>query len=213
MYNVIIVDDQKTSQDFMKYHVDRGINKYTLTGVFSDADDVLSASLKDVDLVLLDIFTGDKENGLKVGKYIKENYPNIKIIVLTFLVQQKHIDEAKKIGCEGFWYKDYTEGDLLEIMDKIMAGEKHYPNDVPIVTIGMAKSSDFTRREIEVLQLKADGMSNAEVCSRMNIGTSTLNGYISSLKEKTGYDSMIKLLVDLTSKKFIISDINQEKEE
>ncbi len=208
MINVLIVDDQLSSQGFMKYALERGNDRYQLIDSIFDADKAIDViSKRPVDLVLLDIFTENKENGLLAAAEIKKHYPAVKIIILTFLVQQRHIDKAIEIGCEGFWYKDYTEGDLLQIMDKVMAGGRFYPDDAPVITIGMAKSSEFTKREIEVLQAKANGLSNEEVCELLGIKERTLNDYIRNLKEKTGYTNMVQLIAEVAIKRFIISEI------
>ncbi len=205
MINVLIVDDQLSSQGFMKYALERGSDRYTLIDTILNADKAIEIIDKQkIDLVLLDIFTENKENGLTAAFDIKQKYPEIKIIILTFLVQQRHIDRAREIGCEGFWYKDYTEGDLLQIMDKIMNGETYYPDDAPIISIGMAKSSELTKREIEVLQAKIDGLSNEEVCKLLGIKERTLNDYIRNLKEKTGYSNMVQLVAEVATKRFII---------
>ncbi len=207
MTNILIVDDQISSQGFMKYAIERGRDRYTLIETTTNADNAVDIiDKKKIDLVLLDIFTENKENGLIAAYDIKKKHPTVKIIVLTFLVQQRHIDRALEIGCEGFWYKDYTEGDLLSIMDKIMAGESFYPDDAPVITIGMAKSSEFTKREIEVLQAKANGLSNEEVCELLDIKERTLNDYIRNLKEKTGYTNMVQLIAEVATKRFIISE-------
>ncbi len=204
MYKTLIVEDQISSQNFMKYAIKSSNDRYTLCDIIRDADDILRYLQKEkVDLILLDIHTNKKENGLIEAEKIKQLYPNIKIIVLTFLVSQKHILRAKKIGCEGFWYKDYTDEDLLEIMDFIMQGNTFYPEDAPIVKIGMAKTTDFTKRELEVIQAKANGLSNMQVCQLLNIKERTLNDYIRNLKEKTGYTNMIQIITAVCDKHFI----------
>ncbi len=209
MYNVLIVDDQRSSQDFMKLNIMPGADRYTIVDTIASADRALSTLINiKVDLILLDIFTDNKANGLIAAREIKQLYPHIKIIIMTFLLQQKHLDEAKAIGCDGFCYKDFIEENLLTAMDIVMQGKKYFPDDTPKVEIGMAKSSDFTQKEIEVLQAKVNGLSNKEVCELLNIKSRTLDGHISSLKAKTGYESLLKLIADVVSKNFVI--INEE---
>ena len=208
MYNVLIVDDQKSSRELLQYVI-ADSDKYKLIGSLEDSEKSNEFCLNNnVDLVLMDIHTAGRENGIKNAKIIKSNKPNIKIIIVTFMVQQEHIDKARAAGCEGFWYKDHSSVKLLEVMDKVMEGEKIYPDKLPVITIGFAKASDFTKQELIVLKLKVNGYSNTEICEQLSIARSTLNYHISNLKSKTGYDNILKLAIDVSMKKFMIADEN-----
>ncbi len=205
MYNVMIVDDQRSSQKLMEFAIFLGNGRYNLTQSFEDADLVLGdRRLGTQDLILLDIYTGGKENGIIVAEKIKKLYPKIKIIILTYLLQERHIEAAKNIGCEGFWYKDHADIDLIEVMDNVMNGHIHYPESRPVVTIGMANIGDFTAKELEVLQGKINGLSTEDICEQLGIKATTLRTHINNIMNKTGYMSFIELVSDVVDKKFII---------
>ncbi len=212
MFNVLIVDDQKSSRELMQYIVSES-DKYTLVGALESASKAESFCKNNkVDVILMDIYTDGKENGISSAKQVKAYNPKIKIIIVTFLVQKEHIENAKAIGCEGFWYKDHSTQKLLLVIDEVMSGKTIYPDKLPIVKIGLAKASDFTKQELHVLQLKVNGCSHTETCEILGITRSTLNYHISNLKGKTGYDNLLKLAIDVSMKKFIISDaINFEE--
>ncbi len=207
MYNVIIVDDQSSSHALMQYAMMRSNGKYKLAKAFFDADRVLNElKYEKTDLILMDIHTAGKENGIKAAKQIKTLYPEIKIIILTFVLQKRHVNEAKEAGCEGFWYKDHADMDLLLVMDSVMNGNTYYPEAEPVITIGMAKIQDFTAKELEILQAKVNGHSNEKVCEMLNIKSRTLDTHLSNIKNKTGYNNLLKLVADVASKRFIITD-------
>ncbi len=209
MHSVMIVDDQRSSQALMKYAISTGGDKYKLIKSISNADHVVAELRYDkVDLILLDIYTGGNESGITVARQVKELYPEIKIIILTYVLQKKHLDDAKKIGCEGFWYKDHADMDLIDVMDKVMSGEIYYPQSQPVVTIGTAKTTDFTKKELEILQAKVNGYSGDEICDMLDIKLRTLNTHICNIKNKTGYNNLLKLIADVSSKRFIIADEN-----
>ncbi len=206
MYNVMIVDDQSSSHALMQYAILRSEGRYKITKAFFNADRVLDElKYEPVDLILMDIHTLGKENGIRVAAKVKECYPNIKIIILTFVLQKKYIEEAKEAGCEGFWYKDHADMDLLLVMDSVMEGKIYYPQQQPGIKIGVAKISDFTAKELEILQAKVNGHSNEDVCTLLNIKSRTLDTHLSNIKNKTGYGNLLKLVADVASKKFIIS--------
>ncbi len=207
MKNVMIVDDQSSSHALMQYAILRSNGRYKITKALFDADRVIDElKYEPVDLILMDIHTLGNESGIKVAAKVKKHYPNIKIIILTFVLQKKYIEEAKIAGCEGFWYKDHADMDLLLVMDSVMNGETYYPETQPVIAIGMAKISDFTPKELQILQAKVNGHSNEEVCGMLNIKSRTLDTHLSNIKNKTGYSNLLKLVADVAAKRFIISN-------
>ncbi len=206
MYKVLLVDDQKSSRDLLSYTM-ADSKAYNIVNTLCDADaapDYCRANT--VDLVLMDIHTNGKENGLLAAKQIKELRPATKVIIVTFMVRAEHINIARQIGCEGFWYKDHSKEKLLEVIDSVMAGATVYPDSAPVITIGMAKSTEFTKQELRVLQAKVNGYSNSETCEKLGISVSTLNFHISNLKSKTGYSSLLQLTADVVMQRFIIAE-------
>ncbi len=211
MYKVMIVDDQSSSHALMEYAILRSEGKYKITKAFFDADKVMNElRYEAVDLILMDIHTLGKENGVQVAAKVKKLYPQIKIIILTFVLQKKYMEEAKNAGCEGFWYKDYADMDLLLVMDSVMDGKTYYPEEQPAIKIGVAKISDFTPKELEILQAKVNGCSNEKVCEILNIKSRTLDTHLSNIKNKTGYSNLLKLVADVAAKKFIITGADDE---
>ncbi len=206
MYNVLVVDDQKSSRDLLRYIVAES-SAYLQVGSLEDAGKSLDfCNNHKVDLILMDIHTAGKENGIVAAREIKKCHPAIKIIVVTFMVQQEHIDKAREIGCEGFWYKDHSEEALVEVMNSVMQGNIVYPDSPPVIQIGIAKTTDFTKQEMVVLKLKVNGLSHSEICEQLGITRSTLNYHIGNLKDKTGYANLLRLAIDVSMKKFIIAD-------
>lgn len=206
MYKVLIVDDQKSSRELMRYVISDS-DGYEIIGTLEDASIAESFCRENsVDLIFMDIYTGGRETGIQSAKKVKAYNPNIKIIIVTFMVQQGHIELARDAGCEGFWYKDHSTNTLLEVMDKVMAGDIIYPDALPTITIGLAKASDFTKQELTVLQMKVNGYSHQEICDKLCITRSTLNYHIANLKSKTGYENILKLAIDVSMKKFMIAE-------
>ncbi len=206
MYNIMIVDDQSSSHALMQYAIMRSEGRYNITKAFFNADKVFDElRYETVDLILMDIHTQGKETGIAVAAKVKKHYPKIKIIILTFVLQKKYIEEAKQAGCEGFWYKDHADLDLLQVMDCVMDGMIYYPKQQPTIKIGVANISDFTPKELEILQAKVNGHSNEEVCDMLNIKSRTLDTHLSNIKNKTGYNNLLKLVADVATKKFIIT--------
>lgn len=206
MVNVLIVDDQRTARQMLEYAVSKG-EKYSLVRSIENAALAqMYCAHGGVDLILMDVYTAHRESGLEAAAKIKKNHPGIKIIIVTSLPEHSFIEKARLAGCESFWYKDVGEDNLLDVMDRTMAGESVYPAAAPVLQIGEAKSVEFTKRELEVLREKVNGCSNQEICQRLNIKKSTLDYHMNNILSKTGYPNTVRLAMDIVEQKFIVPD-------
>ena len=192
---VMIVDDQFISRQLFEMYV-KSSESYEVvysieSAAFADAF-VLKHS---VDLVLMDILMNDGSNGLDAAARIKKNCPDIKIIAVTSMPEYSWMDHARRIGIESFWYKEASRETILDVMDRTMAGESVYPDSPPTVRLGLARSAEFTERELEVLRVMTTGISNAAIARKLNITENTVKNHIRHMMEKTGCESRTELAI------------------
>lgn len=205
-YKIMIVDDQFVSRELFKLYIEQSPDYEVLycidTAMFADTY-VLKAPL---DLVIMDILMNDGSNGLDAAEKIKKLKPNLKIIAVTSMPEVSWMERARKIGIESFWYKDVSEKTLMEIVQRTLAGESIYPDRAPVVMLGMAKSSEFTPREIEVLRLLTTGAGNDEIADKLDISQNTVKTHIKHLLEKTGFETRTQLAIQSRVTGFVIED-------
>lgn len=202
--NILLVEDQKIVQKMLESIIEKNKRYNLVSSIENAALSEMYCAKDNVDLIIMDIFTYQRESGLEAAKKIKSYYPNIKIIIVTSMPDYSFIDKAKEYGCEGFWYKDGDIEEFSVIVEKILSGEKIFPTSTPILKIGLANSDEFTKKELEVLKEMINGYSPKEICERLNIAKSTFNYHVNNLLFKTGYDNKLKLIIDVTDKKLII---------
>ena len=205
-YKIMIVDDQFVSRELFKLYIEQSPEYEVLycidTAMFADTY-VLKAPL---DLVIMDILMNDGSNGLDAAEKIKKLKPNLKIIAVTSMPEVSWMERARKIGIESFWYKDVSEKTLMEIVHRTLNGESIYPDRAPVVKLGMAKSSEFTPREIEVLRLLTTGAGNDEIAEKLDISQNTVKTHIKHLLEKTGFETRTQLAIQSRVTGFVIED-------
>lgn len=205
-YKIMIVDDQFVSRELFKLYIEQSPDYEVLycidTAMFADTY-ALKAPL---DLVIMDILMNDGSNGLDAAEKIKKLKPNLKIIAVTSMPEVSWMERARKIGIESFWYKDVSEKTLMEIVHRTLNGESIYPDRAPVVKLGMAKSSEFTPREIEVLRLLTTGAGNDEIADKLNISLNTVKTHIKHLLEKTGFETRTQLAIQSRVTGFVIED-------
>lgn len=202
---VLIVEDQKIIRQLLEEAISRK-DKYEIVASIENASMAeLYCIGEQVDLILMDVYTAQRESGLEAAKKIKKYHPYIKIIIITSMPEQSFIKKAKECGCDSFWYKEEGVKNLLNIMEQTLEGESIYPDKTPVVQIGLAKSTEFTERELDVLRELVNGYSRQEICDHLGIAKTTLQYHINNILLKSGYDTKIKLIIDIIEKKFMIS--------
>ena len=212
MYNVLIVEDDPMTRQLLEMFIERS-DDYNLAASIDDAEFApLYCSRSDIHLVLMDIRTAMRANGLDAAEIIKSRYPDIKVIICTSMPEFSYLERAKEIGVDSFWYKQVVEKDFFDLMDRTMAGEHIFPDATPELTLGKAKSSEFTAREMEILRELMSGDSNQEIADRLAISVSTLKTHIQNLQEKTGFRNRTELAIRAREIGLVINDVAAKQE-
>lgn len=206
MYNVMVVEDQAMPRQLFEAFISMS-DRFNLVHSIKNADmaDIYCEQSR-IDLILMDVCTELNSNGLEAAERIKQKHPEIKIIIVTSMPEVSYLERAKTIGVDSFWYKEVSEEPILELMDRTMAGESIYPDSTPAVSFGNIKSTDLSKREIQVLREVIMGFTNAEIAERLNISQHTVRDYIQVIMEKTGYRTRTELAVKARETGIIIPD-------
>jgi DNA-binding NarL/FixJ family response regulator len=204
MVNVLLVEDSKITRDMVESYIARS-QDYLLMATLENAANAEIVCMRDViDLILMDVCTADDESGLDVAAKIKDRHPHIRIIIMTSMPECSFIQKSRAAGCNSFWYKEYGETDLLDVMNRTMRGESVYPQETPVIAVGNADSRELTERELTVLRQLALGRKYEEIAKSLDISPNTVKYHIKNLLTKTGYRSTLQLVVDVVSKRLIL---------
>lgn len=211
MKQVLIVEDQRMPRENMERLIaDSG--RYALAASVSGADIALVICRQQpVDLVLMDVCTAGSKDGIEAAAEIKAAFPNIKVIIVTSMVEVSYLERARTAGADSFWYKDISPETLIEVIDRTVAGERIFPDKAPTVKLGLADSSELTAKEIEVLRLVCEGMEYSEIARALGVTERTAKYHVSNLLSKTGYANKTRLAIAVTNKKFIIPSIPEDE--
>lgn len=202
-FKVLIADAQTMSRQLLELHV-RASPGYQLLASVSDAS-ALSKLCADhkPDLLLLDPCTPG--GGLETAGLLKAEHPGLKLILITGQPEYSWPEKARAAGADSFWYKEPQTIPILTVMDRTMSGESVYPEAVPDVQIGLARSSDFTRRERDVLRQLLEGHNNRAIAEVLGISEHAVHYHINNMLSKTGYNNRIKLAVMVRKTGFVIN--------
>ena len=204
MTRVLIVDDSVTVRTLFESIIE-GSDVYSLAGTLENAKAALPFCMRSpVDLILMDVYTKDRENGLEAAREIKKEFPDIKIIISTSLPEESFLEKAKVAGCESFWYKEVGELGLLDVMNRTMRGESVYPDTTPTVSVGLAKSVEFTPMEMKVLRELCNGKLNKDIAKELCMSENTVKFHINNMLQKAGYSNRYQLAIDAVEQKLIV---------
>ena len=205
-YQVVVTDDYRISRTFFEMMVQSDV-RYTLAASFSNAQDAVAYCLRNpVDLLILDVLMRTGIDGLTAARRIKERKPEIKIILATSTAESAWEDKAREVGIESFWYKEYSDESLTEIMDRTLAGEKVYPKKPVDISLGNIKRVALTRRDLDVLRELTLGYTNEEIAERLGISVNTVRTHIQNMLNKTGFKNRLELVVNAASLGIVVSD-------
>ena len=108
MKKVLIVEDQRMPRENMeRILLDSG--KYKLCASVNGADVALAVCRREkIDLILMDVCTAGNKDGIEAAAEIKAEFPDIKIIIVTSMVEVGYLKRAREAKADSFWYKDIS---------------------------------------------------------------------------------------------------------
>ena len=136
------------------------------------------------DVILMDINLPDI-SGIDLCREVKIKYPSVFIIGLSTFNQQSFIQKMMDNGASGYVLKNATQEELTNAIETVMKG-KTYLSEEASHTLRKENAANIvlTRREKEVLELIADGMTNAEIAQKLFISVTTVDTHRKNLLAK-----------------------------
>jgi len=200
MIQILIVEDQTVLRDSLSHVLDFQ-DDMKVIGVTNDASKSLQLchELKP-DLVLMDVVTENNANGITFAAQIRSELPDIKIVIMTAFPDMTFVDEARKAGAHSYFYKKFENEHLAYMIRNTMKGMSVYlcPSDSP------PSFNQLTEREIKVIRLVSLGKSRNEIHKELGISETTLKPIITSILNKTGFDTIMEFVIYAVGKGLIV---------
>jgi len=135
------------------------------------------------DVTLMDIQMPEL-NGIDAMTRIIAEHPNAKIIVLTTYNGDAQIFRALKAGAQGYLLKGLLRKELVETIRAVHAGKKRISPEVAGQVAEYATDDSLTARELDILQLIAQGNSNKVIADRLGVTEDTVKAHVRSILSK-----------------------------
>lgn len=204
MIKILIVEDQVIMRDSLRNLIS-GQEDMSVVCSIGNASKALEMCRKtSPDLVLMDVCTENNENGITAAAKIRRNYPDIKIIIMTGMPEITYMNSSKKAGADSFLYKNVKGETLLSTIRSTVDGYGTFPNAPPSMLPG---DLSFTDTEIIILRLVCETKSRKEIARELAMSEGSVKAVITSILNKTGFDSIMKFAVYAVSKGYINPNI------
>jgi DNA-binding NarL/FixJ family response regulator len=143
-------------------------------------------------LALMDVVTEGASTGIAVAGELRKSFPDLKIVIMTGMPEITFIDSAKKAGVDSFVYKNVKSDTLLSAIRATMDGYSIFPANEPT---GLPGNLRFNEKEITVLRLVCEAKSRQEIAAELLMSEGSVKAIITSILNKTGYDSIMKFAI------------------
>jgi DNA-binding NarL/FixJ family response regulator len=157
------------------------------------------------DVVLADI-NMPVMDGISMTRELKQKFPDVKVVMLSMHDNEKYISQAFLEGAVGYLLKNISAEELVFSLKHVETGKKYVCAELSVnmldklMNIGNMEQdsavleADFSSRELEVLHLIAEGLTNLEMADKLFISKRTVEGHRQSLLDKTGSRNTAKLI-------------------
>jgi NarL family two-component system response regulator LiaR len=192
LISVLLVDDHAMVRQGVKAFLVTQPDISVVGEAGSGEEAVKLAEQQVPDVILMDLIMPDMD-GVETTRQVKKVSPRSQIVVLTSYHEDDHIFPALKAGALSYLLKDISAEELASAVRKAAMGEAvlHPRVAARVIKELQGKRADnlnpfteLSERELEVLKLIADGMSNAEMAAKLILSEKTIKGHVSNILSK-----------------------------
>lgn len=185
--NVVIADDHAVVREGLRIILNNQPDIY-VTGEAANGHEVIAlSSSRPCDVIIMDIAMSGL-NGIEATRTIRQNQPEIKVIILSMHDSSEHVYRAFLAGACGYLLKGVTGAEVIMAIHTVMKGEVYVCQDIeapqPERTGAKSPLDSLSPREMQVLQLTAEGKSGAEIGKLLSIAENTPHVYLGRIMKK-----------------------------
>ena len=182
---VLLVDDHRVLREGLRVSLEAaGVE------VVGEAGDGLSAVTEALrlrpDVVVMDVALPGQD-GAAAALQLRSQAPEVQVVMLTMFADGATLREAIRAGAAGYLVKDCSTAEIVQVLEQVAAGQVLLSAELAESLLDADRDSGepvLSKREVEVLQLVAEGASTTDVAARLFISVKTVKNHLSSIYEK-----------------------------
>lgn len=198
MIKILIADDQELIRQSLQIILGAEPGLEVTDSVENGKEVIRSIRKEKPDVILMDIRMPEMD-GVVCTQIIKENYPNIKIIVLTTFDDDEYVFNALKYGASGYLLKGIQTKELVDAIRKVYQGTSMINEDITSKVVSMfsrmaqtnlaiqvdeQQTAELKNTEWQIISLVGRGMSNKEIAGKLKLSEGTIRNSLSLILSK-----------------------------
>lgn len=213
---IILADDHQMFREGVKSILDDepGIEVVGEVGRGQDLLKMLESIVPDI--VITDISMPEM-SGIEIASYLSQNYPQVRVLILSMHVNEEFIVKALETGANGYLPKDTSMNELLEAIYVISRGENYFNKEISDTVLksiirkskpeaNQKQSDSLTDREMEVLYNVVNGNTNKEIARKLYISVRTVDSHKNNIMHKLKLKSSVELVKYAIKNKLVSLD-------
>ncbi|WP_113662439.1 response regulator transcription factor [Pedobacter nanyangensis] len=205
MINILLAEDHNIVRNGIKMLLESDPEIQVLGEAVNGFEVLRQMADKTIDMILVDINMPEMD-GMQLLRELKEKYSGVKVVMLSMHDHEKYVMEAFKNGSDGYLLKNIGADELLFAVKFVQQGRKYLCAELTMAMMDNLLQSkqylvsmpdnevDFSLRELEILQLIAEGLTNLEMSEKLFLSKRTIEGHRQSLLDKTGSKNSAALI-------------------
>ncbi|MFN2467512.1 MAG: response regulator [Gaiellaceae bacterium] len=185
----LIVDDHEVVREGLRLSLSRAPHIRVIGEAADGESAVALAERRRPNVVIMDVRMPGMD-GLEATKLINEKVPGIAVLIFTAFSERSLLGRGLDSGAKGYILKEAPHQTLVRAIEKVNSGDGYVdPALMPAFLSSKDRDDMLTAREREILQLLADGMSNADVAGRLFISQETVKSHVRHILTKLEADT------------------------
>ena len=166
---------------------------FKIIGTAADGEQVVKLmNDRRADIVILDI-NMPKMNGIQCTEWIKKNYPQTKVIVLTMFPEKSYIDQLISVGADGCLLKNRGSKDLLDAITRVADKKSYFDSIRDFAEPNSHPAYNLSEREVEIIRLIVSGLTSTAIADKLFLSEHTVKTHRKNIFKKTGINSISQL--------------------
>lgn len=191
---VLIVDDHSIVRQGLATIIDRD-PEMTVVAQADDGQQAIALFREhQPDVTLMDLRMPQVGGVIAIAAICAE-FKQARIIVLTTYDGDEDIYRGLQAGAKGYLLKDAKPNELLNAIRIVHRGQQYIPPDVGAKLVQRMSNPELSERELEVLRLMAQGMSNQDIATALTIGESTVKSHVNRILSKLGVNDRTQAVI------------------